>query len=267
MKIKIKGKHIARCSYESSHIIRLIFFILVVIPLSSCAPLRTSYPLDPTVEPPINIDTDCKSKAESNKTKYNVELIAREERKEISKEILPFAQMSSSAYPDSIKQIPISGNWKRYGRYENSHGFGADIYINNITHERAIAYRGTTTTFGGFLLDMLTGNIPFFGRYLQYYDARKVFRKVRNSCRECKISVTGHSLGGGLAAHVALKYKNVDVYTFNRSPLVFTKWFEKNQKEGRVDVEESGEGLNLTRGIGRFLGNLKFWNKYNVDHT
>jgi pimeloyl-ACP methyl ester carboxylesterase len=61
-----------------------------------------------------------------------------------------------------------------------------------------------------------------------------------------KVTVTGHSLGGGLALHMSFKYPNIDAIVFNSSPV--TKAGLTIQKgNNRITVWESGEFLQGAR--------------------
>lgn len=67
--------------------------------------------------------------------------------------------------------------------------------------------------------------------------------------RHIPISVTGHSLGGGIATHVSINRANVNSYAFNSSPRFWR--LGRQQVNRRISVVEHGEVLKLTRLFGR----------------
>lgn len=158
-----------------------------------------------------------------------------------------YAQLSANAYeadsaytlPDTIKAV----------RHDGVCTDPDNIGFACLVHERRegpkiveviIAFRGTEDG-----RDWWTGNIfpKQLPKSLDTYDAVKALYP------NIPISVTGHSLGGGLATHVTLRRKNVDGYFFNTSPRFSRgkKWV----KNRRVSIVEYGEPLKAARLFGR----------------
>ncbi len=114
--------------------------------------------------------------------------------------------------------------------------------------ERIIAFRGTE----GFLgkegrKDWWYGNLTMAQqrRGLNVYDDWR----NRPEASGMPVSVTGHSLGGGISIQVSLCRRNVDTYVFNSSPR-FQDCHE-TISNNRYSVVEYGEILKLTRVFGR----------------
>ena len=161
-----------------------------------------------------------------------------------------YAIMSNNAYKiDEKSQVQIPG-WKRIKRFEDMSdtGFSADLYESTISPKRVvIAFRGTDE-----LKDFKT-NLSL-GERRQYDRAERLYKRIKKEYgNDVKIDVTGHSLGGGLAMHISLLYKNVDSYVFNSSPRVFDGG--KYDKNGNrfISISESGEILSLIRKVFRTI--------------
>ena len=141
-----------------------------------------------------------------------------------------YALLSADAYrdarslPDNYAPIPLG--WTELKQYAVSgsgetapvggNGFSARVYKNASSGEIVISYAGTQ--FGGSSAgqrgDWLDGNVPL-GAGLnasQAVDSAELYQRVY-SAEGTNITFTGHSLGGGLAAMMA-------VY-FNRPAKVF----------------------------------------------
>lgn len=102
--------------------------------------------------------------------------------------------------------IPIPIGWTELAKRQNdSSGFTASAYKNDVTGEIVIAYTGTTfESFGNDVGDWLTNAFSGSGVGLtqQIVDAAKFYLDIRNNplYASTAISFTGHSLGGGLAS-------------------------------------------------------------------
>ncbi|WP_309628436.1 hypothetical protein [Brevundimonas sp.] len=108
--------------------------------------------------------------------------------------------------------------------------------------EWVIAYRGTENDT---LLDWWNGNL--WGRQnargLATYDDLRM-----RLGPDAKISVAGHSLGGGIATYVSLCRANTDSYIFNSSPR-FRDCYPRAENTRR-SVAETGEVLKGVRIFG-----------------
>ncbi len=122
--------------------------------------------------------------------------------------------LSGHTYNNGKFELP--SGWQEITSYSDDNGFQATVYKNgdNIT----ISYRGTEITklennefvkdiFSDF--QMSINNFPN-----QYKSANEVYKQIRQSYPNSKITVTGHSLGGSLAQLVSAE-NGCQAVTFN----------------------------------------------------
>ncbi|MEO5369630.1 MAG: hypothetical protein H7833_06085 [Magnetococcus sp. DMHC-1] len=136
--------------------------------------------------------------------------------------VLSFACTANDAYCDSCQAPdaemgPFIAGWLRAGEFVKQEylgsGFFGRAYKNRDSSEVIIAYRGTELTdFGDLNADRLiaTGQIPEG----QISQALLLFDDVSSVLGGKSIFLTGHSLGGFLAAYVAI-VKGVPSVIFN----------------------------------------------------
>ena len=127
-----------------------------------------------------------------------------------------YAQLSAAVYDaGTSKEMNVEG-WKRIkgmGQIGES-GFKATVYISEARKEIVIAFAGTQDA-----KDWVTDIAALMATPAQYKEAKdftsKTVKKIAEKYgNDYKITVTGHSLGGGLAQSVAANY-GLDAYTFN----------------------------------------------------
>ncbi len=157
----------------------------------------------------------------------------------VSREVYPFAIMSANAY-DKEWQIHVPG-WQRIRRIVSKYGFSADVYLSEDDQEVVIAFRGTDDA-----KDWRYGNVDT-DAHGQYADADTVFREVLAEYPDRKIMTIGHSLGGGLAIHVAISNPDVDAFAFDPSPRIFGGENYGKYKNSIVVLYETGEILSGIR--------------------
>lgn len=121
-------------------------------------------------------------------------------------------------------------------------GFSSAIYAitsNGKIDELVLAIAGTNGFF-----DALFGYLPIFNSHnskgLKVYDELR----AKNEYKNVKISVTGHSLGGGVAHYIAKERKGVDSFVFNYSPMF---GFGNSENSDRIAFVSHGEFLKLFR--------------------
>ena len=153
---------------------------------------------------------------------------------------------------DTDNRAPLPGGWKVLERFDKSDsgptavtGFSARVYQNTSTNEIVISYAGTE--FGGASsvgrnADFVEGNIPLaVGKYSSHgYRAAALYQEVKAAGLTENIAFTGHSLGGGLAAIMAVWF-NRPAYVY--APAPFQRSADINQV---LDLVESIDGVTVT---------------------
>ncbi len=171
---------------------------------------------------------------------------------EVAGKYAVYAMMSSNAYHKSERvkfaieklgwiQVGLDGTPTEKPTRERKSGLAYDIYKKQGTEEVVISFRGTDSK-----RDWTTGNLavaPFSGQYRQ---ARKEYEKYIRSHPEAKVTVTGHSLGGGLALSISVR-KGVDAIVFDSSPRIFDGLGDKHLPATRVLIYQAGEILAVVR--------------------
>lgn len=156
-----------------------------------------------------------------------------------------YAQMATNAYADGARFKLAPDLTPRPDHHNDEIGFAYSVFERHRDGrlvEVVIAYRGTELGFDDIWHGTIVGRQNRRG--LEVYDLWRAHLDPR-----VRISVTGHSLGGGIATFVSLCRPNVDTYIFNSSPrfrrcgrYVFNR---------RYAVVEHGEPLKALRLFGR----------------
>jgi hypothetical protein len=111
--------------------------------------------------------------------------------------------------------------------------------------EIIIAYRGTED-----VLDWRHGNL-FFSQNRRGLEVYREWKKNAEALGgNVEVTVTGHSLGGGIATYVSLVEKGAKCYVFNASPR-FRREATAVPDNHRVSIVEFGEINKLLRLFGR----------------
>lgn len=161
-------------------------------------------------------------------------------------EAYPYAQMSNNAYADGPRYDLGPEFTNPHNEQNDNIGFAYSLFERwegGARKEVIIAFRGTELTSAR---DWIPGNL------IGAQNARglAVYKRVRDlTPSTVAVSVTGHSLGGGIATHVSLRHAGVKTYIFNSSPRF---WKGGNIPENRrLSIVEYGEVLKLGRLFGR----------------
>jgi pimeloyl-ACP methyl ester carboxylesterase len=146
-------------------------------------------------------------------------------------DLLTYALLSGRVYPSTRENriaLPTTSDWKEVQPPQNHFitGFAAGVYkkvttdetTNETTTEVVIAFAGTDELM---LQDYLAGNIPA-GLGLPAAQVVQAVRLVSSVMEEykdqdVKITLTGHSLGGGLASLMAVFF-NKEAIVFDAAP-------------------------------------------------
>lgn len=169
----------------------------------------------------------------------------RREIRETAEATWQYAQMATNAYADDARfRLPPDLTLLR-DVHNDDIGFAYSLFERRRDGrlvELIIAYRGTELGFD----DVWHGSVAADQnrRGLEVYDLWRAHLD-----RRIPISVTGHSLGGGIATYVSLCRPNVDTYVFNSSPRFRRCPYRIFNR--RHSVVEHGEALKAGRLFGR----------------
>lgn len=117
-----------------------------------------------------------------------------------------------------------------------------DVWENTASPETIIAFKGTDER-----IDWLVGNLAA-GISIPYKSAKKQVRLYMQKFPDRRVSLTGHSLGGGLALSVSV-WEGLDAIVFNSSPRIFDGWRNMNKPATRKAVFQRKDILQAIRAI------------------
>ena len=157
---------------------------------------------------------------------------------------IEYALMSGASYistRDRINQFPTPDGWTltRHANPENGSGFEAVTFTNGT--EIVISYAGT----GPGVADWIHGNVPLAMGVLsdQLQQAADYYLAVKAINPRAEITITGHSLGGGLASLIAVMFGE-RAFTFDQAPfLKSAQFFVDTDFEGNQTVRSVAQGL------------------------
>ena len=146
---------------------------------------------------------------------------------------------------EKLGWIQVDGNGKPTDSptEERKSGLAYDIFEKENSNEVVFAFRGTDRK-----KDYLTANLAIWPFSIQYTQAKKAFGEYIKSHPDKKVTVTGHSLGGGLALSMSVRY-GVDAVVFDSSPRIFDGLGDKHLPATRILIYEGGEILAVVRNL------------------
>ncbi|HEX5686005.1 MAG TPA: hypothetical protein VFY73_18420 [Ideonella sp.] len=115
-----------------------------------------------------------------------------------------------------------------------------DIWEDSNSNKTIFAFKGTQER-----VDWVNGNL-MLGISIPYKSAKKHVRDYICDHPDRKVSVTGHSLGGGLALSVSF-WEGVDAVVFNTSPRIFDGLEDNKKRANRIAVFQDGDILQKIR--------------------
>ncbi len=125
-----------------------------------------------------------------------------------------YALLASNAYDGNEQpQFALPTGWQEVAR-DAQGDLQYSLYElqrDGALQKVVVAFRGTDSE-----RDWWTGNLT--GE--QYEQASQIIRSAQARYPTTPLVATGHSLGGGLALHVSMRFAGVSAYAFNPSPLV-----------------------------------------------
>ncbi|WP_421352316.1 YqiA/YcfP family alpha/beta fold hydrolase [Aeromonas sp. 604443] len=173
---------------------------------------------------------------------------------------LGWKQLTSDGMPVSMTKPNSKYNASTPPTVSYSSGLAYDIYEQENTNNIIIAYRGTDEK-----KDYLTANFSVPPFNTQYKQAISDFESYINKNPDKNIVVTGHSLGGGLALCISVRF-GIKAFVFDSSPRIFDGIENKNEPAERYSIFESGEVLSYIRGIWiKYLNIVPQENIYRCD--
>jgi hypothetical protein len=193
-----------------------------------------------------------------------------ENKEHISATFLPYAIASLNAYGGSGRQsgdlVKLEPTWKVVGEpVADQNGLGYIVFSRTVDNEDhvLVAFRGTDAIGGeGWWKVMPTpmdalANMSWvtqwFNPWDQYRLAREAFKEIRQQAfaraqgRVVRFHVTGHSLGGGLAVHIARGFPCTTAVVFNTSCVTNRiRYAEPYMDSQVVDIREDRDLLSHT---------------------
>ncbi|NVK41585.1 MAG: hypothetical protein HWE39_10110 [Oceanospirillaceae bacterium] len=115
-----------------------------------------------------------------------------------------------------------------------------DIWEKEGAQDTIFAFKGTDEK-----IDWLVSNAAL-GISIPYKSAKKKVHNYRKRFPSRHVSITGHSLGGGLALSVSV-WLGLDSLVFNSSPRIFDGWRNANEPAERIAVFQRGDVLSILR--------------------
>ncbi len=198
--------------------------------------------------------------------------VARPLSRAIANEVALYSMMASNAYADDPgkTRFPLERlGWKKVDlqgqpvpESKNSYqpktvvgdvfsNLQFDIWEDTNSARTVIAFKGTDEK-----IDWFAGNV-MIGISIPYKSAKKHVREYRTAHPGRSVTVTGHSLGGGLALSVSF-WEGVDAVVFNTSPRVFDGMQNQNKPARRLAVFQENDILQkVRRHYPKFLAKIK----------
>ena len=145
---------------------------------------------------------------------------------------LPYAQLANAIYNFDNTSF---NSWKLIEQVSKNSGMQAGVFKNLKTDELVIAFRGTEACdfpcsfkkIKESILDLAADTLLSLGKNgPQFRHAFNFAQEIINNYPDDKITVTGHSFGGGLAQAIGTTF-GLETFAFNSAP-VPSDYFEEH---------------------------------------
>lgn len=169
-------------------------------------------------------------------------------RATLAKRHFVHAAMASNTYRSPTdKPIFAIPDWRLLRSLQSPSGLLLDVYGNSdnvsTSTKLVVAYRGTDGASWDDWGNNLAPREP-----AQYREAYAHLRDLRMENSGAEYTVVGHSLGGGIALNMSLRFDGVDAVGFNPSPRIHFGRTSTSYNNQRTTLYEVGEVLNLISG-------------------
>lgn len=190
-------------------------------------------------------------------------------RAELARRHFVHAAMANNTYRAPVeKPVFVIPDWHRVASVESRSGLLIDVYADAHlladSREMVIAYRGTDAASARDWRNNLALREP-----PQYREAYRHIKALRTKYPNAKITATGHSLGGGIALNMSMRFQGVDAVVFNPSPRIYFGATSSTLDNYRASIYEVGEMLDLVSGSWtrlRLPSNVKYGNYNFLDY-
>lgn len=172
----------------------------------------------------------------------------------------PYAAMAANSYFDAV-DLPFKlSDWQRVEDYRGNQDdsaeseFYASLYKHTTKSEIALVFRGTDHPNEWFGVNFAVAWWNNSKAPAQYALARALAAKIQSEYPTYKMTLVGHSLGGGLAHHAAYFTPKTNVIVFNTSPRSWEtaslkhlhhRGLAPEKPPEDIHIYESGEALTM----------------------
>ena len=153
----------------------------------------------------------------------------------------------------------VDTRWRTVGRRSFPNGLSYDVYYSDTPEKLSVmvAFRGTDGFFNPDTIANLSWLTQWFNPEDQYRMAGKEFAKIAAQTRiiakgkPIELIATGHSLGGGLAIHVASLVDCTSAVVFDPTFVTNTLFFAK-RKPNIIRIYEDNDAFSRIARLFRF---------------
>ena len=190
-------------------------------------------------------------------------------RAELARRHFVHAAMANNTYRAPVEKPVFSiPGWYRVQSLQSRSGLLVDVYADASSlvesQKMVVAYRGTDAASARDWRNNLALREP-----PQYREAYGHLKALKAEYPDVKVVATGHSLGGGIALNMSMRFRGVDAVVFNPSPRIHFGSTSSTLDNYRASIYEVGEMLDLVTGPWtrlRLPSNVKYGNYNFLDY-